>query len=440
MPVHTKLMLLKNGNSLDSVCDWYNRMFRSPQVLTWSCPIRLLLLLRKSHFSAFSEHAAAGWQGASDVKGRKCEGFRGSKDGSSFSTETVSRSAQLSLVNLDCDNQMQRVASFQDLSSKAILSSHHYHPQVSASAKAKRASDSWKCTVVEEPQNLKAVSTFRHCLINPNCLHPWRRPRDIYQTSLSFTFATQCNLLQSYVCCSQHFVRPFSSLTHTPQILNHHQAAPRVADAWRDCLSLKNENRCRQSLGPNLKLYNVDKGEKGTSHSQGKNHGRWASVLVSLCSVEGEPAFLFTLRSSTLKGRHKGDVSFAGGKSDPSDRDLVATALREAKEELGVSVATEKVWGILKPLRDRSGMMIAPVLANLGAFEELSFKPNPGEVEEIFTLSLSHLCNPQNRGYTHFRTGDKYGYTLPVFRNGKHRVWGLTAVALDHTLKLIVPL
>ena len=61
------------------------------------------------------------------------------------------------------------------------------------------------------------------------------------------------------------------------------------------------------------------------------------------------------------------------------------------------------------------------------------------QVEEIFTLSLSHLCNPQNRGYTHFRTGDKYGYTLPVFRNGKHRVWGLTAIALDHTLKLVVP-
>ncbi|KAG7270524.1 hypothetical protein CRUP_026416 [Coryphaenoides rupestris] len=212
-----------------------------------------------------------------------------------------------------------------------------------------------------------------------------------------------------------------------------HQATPRKAIALTDCLSLENEQRCRRSLGRNLKLYEAG---RGAAQDHGRSQGRWASILVSLCSVQGEPAFLFTLRSSKLK-RNKGDVSFAGGKNDPSDKDVVDTALREASEELGVTVATEKVWGILKPLRETSGMLVAPVLANLGPIEDLSFKPNPEEVEEIFTMSLSHVCNPSNRRYTHFRTGDKYGYTLPVFRNGKHRVWGLTAIALDHALAII---
>uniref|UniRef100_A0A671LQZ1 Uncharacterized LOC107703002 n=2 Tax=Sinocyclocheilus anshuiensis TaxID=1608454 RepID=A0A671LQZ1_9TELE len=204
-----------------------------------------------------------------------------------------------------------------------------------------------------------------------------------------------------------------------------HRKAPQRT-VMDECLSAGNEARCRRSLQANAALY----AREGTS---------WAAVLVCLCAVSGDPTLLFTLRSAKLKGRHKGDVSFAGGKKDPSDRTVVDTALREAREELGIHITEDKVWGVLKPLRDTSGMMIAPVIANLGPLEALSFRPNPSEVEEIFTLTLEHLCQPQNRGYTHFRTGDRYGYTLPVFHSPKHRVWGLTAVALDHALKIIVP-
>ncbi|XP_029922902.1 mitochondrial coenzyme A diphosphatase NUDT8 [Myripristis murdjan] len=424
-------------------------MFRGPQILTRSCPVRPLLLgVRDSHSPALFEHPCARRRGDRALKERKHEGISGRKEGFSFSIRTASSSTALSISSLDYDNYL-RAASTLNHTPKALLSNHHLPPQVSGS-KPKLASDPWKSTILEDlAQNPRALQTNHDCSMSTMCLKSWKRPWDMSQPLLSVTTKTPCNLLQSCSFHRQHFLRPWilnnflcrlppCSLS-SPHSRAVHSAAPRETTVLRDCLSLENEERCRQCLRPNLKLYEVDKVRSGAGQTQGKGQGRWASILVSLCSVEGEPAFLFTLRSSMLKGRHKGDVSFAGGKSDPSDRDVVATALREAREELGINVAAENVWGVLRPLRDMSGMLIAPVLANLGPIEALSFKPNPGEVEEIFTLSLSHLCNPQNCGYTHFRTGDKYGYTAPVFRNGKHRVWGLTAVALQHTLKLIVP-
>uniref|UniRef100_A0A8C5QM63 Nudix hydrolase domain-containing protein n=1 Tax=Leptobrachium leishanense TaxID=445787 RepID=A0A8C5QM63_9ANUR len=164
-----------------------------------------------------------------------------------------------------------------------------------------------------------------------------------------------------------------------------------------------------------------------------------AGVLVTLCSLKGVPSFLYTLRSSQLRGRHKGDVSFPGGKRDATDRNIIYTALREAQEELRVTLTPASAWGAMKPIMDWTGMTIVPVLANIGPLEDLAVAPNPDEVESILTLPISQACTDVCRGYTYFRQRGRYSYTLPVFRLKEYKVWGLTAMMTDSALSLLLP-
>ncbi|XP_053418507.1 mitochondrial coenzyme A diphosphatase NUDT8 isoform X2 [Nycticebus coucang] len=223
-----------------------------------------------------------------------------------------------------------------------------------------------------------------------------------------------------------------------------------------DCLLAEGERRCRRLLaGATARL---------------RARPASAAVLVPLCLVRGVPALLYTLRSSRLAGRHKGDVrslearpgehhlglgllsdsvtlskkapswrGFPGGKCDPADQDVVHTALRETREELGLAVSEEQVWGLLRPVYDRQRATVVPVLAGVGPLDLQSLRPNPEEVDEVFVLPLAHLLQTQNQGYTHFCRGGHFSYTLPVFLHGPHRVWGLTAVITEFTLQLLAP-
>ncbi|XP_028915013.1 nucleoside diphosphate-linked moiety X motif 8 isoform X2 [Ornithorhynchus anatinus] len=198
-----------------------------------------------------------------------------------------------------------------------------------------------------------------------------------------------------------------------------------------------NERRCRDLLAAATARAR-DRRAAGTPGTPGAAAAA-AAVLVPLCTVRGAPALLYTLRSALLAGRHRGDVSFPGGKCDPVDRDVVATALRETHEELGLQVQERSVWGVLEAVPDSKNSHIVPVVAQVGALESLCLTPNPQEVDDVFTLPLAHLLQDGNQGYTHFCVGGRYRYTLPVFLHGPYRVWGLTAIITERTLELLVP-
>uniref|UniRef100_H3BWA0 Nudix (nucleoside diphosphate linked moiety X)-type motif 7 n=1 Tax=Tetraodon nigroviridis TaxID=99883 RepID=H3BWA0_TETNG len=101
-----------------------------------------------------------------------------------------------------------------------------------------------------------------------------------------------------------------------------------------------------------------------------------ASVLVPLFVKNGQLYTLMTLRSEKLR-TSGGEVCFPGGKRDPSDKDDVHTALREAEEEIGLPVGQVEVVCSLFPIINKSGLLVTTVVG----FIEESFSPRPNPAE-----------------------------------------------------------
>lgn len=153
-----------------------------------------------------------------------------------------------------------------------------------------------------------------------------------------------------------------------------------------------------------------------------------ASVLIPLFVKNGELHTLMTLRSEELR-TSAGEVCFPGGKRDPSDRDDVDTALREAEEEIGLPPDDVQVVCTLFPIINKSGLLVTPVVG----FIEESFcpSPNPAEVRSMFTVPLGFFTSEDH--YSACGTSEMVG-TLHFFNfvdpdsGRQYQIWGLTAM------------
>lgn len=163
---------------------------------------------------------------------------------------------------------------------------------------------------------------------------------------------------------------------------------------------------------------------------------RQAAVLVPLYAVERRPYLLFTQRTTTLRS-HAGQISFPGGRRDPEDTSAVATALREAHEELALSPSSIAVLGELPAaFTSASNHLVQPVVGWLAqGLPELH--PNPAEVAEVIEAPLAALADP---AIYHEEVWTRGGaaHTVHFYDLGAHRIWGLTAFLL-HTLLELLP-
>jgi len=151
-----------------------------------------------------------------------------------------------------------------------------------------------------------------------------------------------------------------------------------------------------------------------------------AAVLLPVV-LRSEPTLLLTQRTGHL-ANHSGQIAFPGGKMDPTDADLVATALRETEEEVGLAPAFVQVLGTLPIYTTGSAFIITPVVALVQPGFTLA--PNEGEVADVFEVPLAFLLDPANhRRHSLVAEGVRRDwFSMPYQDAAAERyIWGATA-------------
>ncbi len=161
---------------------------------------------------------------------------------------------------------------------------------------------------------------------------------------------------------------------------------------------------------------------------------RPASVLVPLVEREGGLTVLLTQRTTNLPS-HGGQISFPGGRQQAEDADVVATALRETEEEIGLTADRITVIGALDTYITGTGFLVTPIVGVITPPFDL--RPDPGEVADIFEVPLAFFLDPANHELRSavWQGRERHFYVMPF---EDRYIWGATAGMLKNLYDVLV--
>jgi len=162
---------------------------------------------------------------------------------------------------------------------------------------------------------------------------------------------------------------------------------------------------------------------------------RQAGVLLILYPIHGALHLTLTVRTPDLN-HHSGQISLPGGGWEEGDGSLQGTALREAREEVGIVTEGLEILGSLTPLYvPPSNNLVHPFVAYTP--QRPVFHPDPKEVAELLDVPLALLLDLAARREEDW-TWRGAPLHVPFYAVGEHKVWGATAIILAEFLALLV--
>ncbi|OGA46284.1 MAG: hypothetical protein A3G24_15630 [Betaproteobacteria bacterium RIFCSPLOWO2_12_FULL_62_13] len=162
-----------------------------------------------------------------------------------------------------------------------------------------------------------------------------------------------------------------------------------------------------------------------------------AAVLVPLYQLGSELHVILTKRTM-LVTMQQGHISFPGGGREPGDQDLLATALREGFEEIGLDPRRVEIFGRIDDFWTRNGQIL--VAGFVGLIDPLAspypWRPAETEVAEILEVPVRHFLDPLNLTVAEPRQVNGRLSPNETFLFREHRVFGATARALRNLLNI----